>query len=127
MPAMQRAILFHNPGAGAESHTKEQLLELVAAEGFECEYVSVKETRWQDRLNTLEGKEKKPDFLIIAGGDGTVRKVSKELLLHTDPARIPIALIPLGTANNIATSLGLKGHVKDIIAGWKQGKLKKFD
>src|SRR5437588_8097349 len=38
---------------------------------------------------------------------GTVRKVIKELLKQTEENILPIAILPQGTANNIATSLSI--------------------
>jgi diacylglycerol kinase family enzyme len=46
---------------------------------------------------------KKPDVIVVAGGDGTVGKVAKRLA----GTPIPLAVIPMGTANNIARSLGV--------------------
>jgi diacylglycerol kinase family enzyme len=43
------------------------------------------------------------DLVIIAGGDGTIAKVARRLRFR----RTPIIILPVGTANNIARSLGL--------------------
>ena len=43
------------------------------------------------------------DAVIVAGGDGTVGKVAKRLA-GTD---VPLVVLPTGTANNIARSLGI--------------------
>ncbi len=39
----------------------------------------------------------------------------------------PIAILPLGTANNIVKALNITGSVEDIISSWKKAKLKKYD
>jgi diacylglycerol kinase family enzyme len=41
--------------------------------------------------------------------------------------KLPIGLLPMGTANNIAKTLALSGKTKDLIHGWREGRLKKFD
>jgi YegS/Rv2252/BmrU family lipid kinase len=46
------------------------------------------------------------DRLVIAGGDGTLNDVLNGLV---DPARLPVALLPTGTANLIARDLKLPG------------------
>lgn len=62
-----------------------------------------------------------PDRLIaVAGGDGTLRKIA----LLAAPAAPPIAVLPLGTANNLANSLGIRGAL--VLTGWHDGALKKF-
>jgi YegS/Rv2252/BmrU family lipid kinase len=53
------------------------------------------------------------DFVIVAGGDGTIRQVATFLLKNKFD--IPIAIIPIGTANMLAQSLGLPRKVRQAI------------
>ncbi len=118
---MKIARLFHNPKAGDEEHEKKSLVSLVEAAGYECRYSSTKKVGW-------EKIEDDVDFLIVAGGDGTVRKLTGELLKRKKLDKsFPIGLLPLGTANNIAKTLGLNGDSEKIIASWKNKNLKSFD
>ncbi|HJX66565.1 MAG TPA: diacylglycerol kinase family protein [Polyangia bacterium] len=78
--------------------------------------------RWTynpETLSALEGTAKqlgrdRPDILVIAGGDGTVHQtLSKVLLEHERSPATPIPqilIIPIGTMNNLATTLGLTKH-----------------
>src|SRR5262249_39763741 len=102
------ARLFHNPGAGHGEHPKEELISLVEAAGFECEYSSTKTEGWE-KIEAL-----KADLIVLAGGDGTVRKVAPHIL----GKEIPIGLFPLGTANNIAKTLGISGDTETVAATW---------
>lgn len=118
---MKVAKILHNPAAGDEEHSKEELISLLEASGFECAYTSTKKKDW---------KKVKPDvdFLVAAGGDGTVRKIVKTLLKRKVLEKTwPIALLPLGTANNIAATLGISGTQEEIIESWHNSTLKKFD
>ena len=45
------------------------------------------------------------DILIAAGGDGTINQVVNELVDQDAPKEICLAVMPLGTANDFATSL----------------------
>jgi diacylglycerol kinase (ATP) len=64
----------------------------------------------------------------VAGGDGTIRKAALTLLDRKfSDKKLPIAILPLGTANNISKSLGITGEVEDIIATWKTSEVKKYD
>jgi diacylglycerol kinase family enzyme len=47
------------------------------------------------------------DAVVAAGGDGTVRAVVAGLMAVPDGARPPLSILALGTANNVARSLGL--------------------
>ncbi|MEO8753747.1 MAG: diacylglycerol kinase family protein [Casimicrobiaceae bacterium] len=46
------------------------------------------------------------DVVVAAGGDGTVREVAAALMQLAPPQRPQLAILPLGTANNVARSLG---------------------
>jgi diacylglycerol kinase family enzyme len=49
----------------------------------------------------------RPRVAVAAGGDGTVRAVACALMALPPAARPPLGLLPLGTANNVARSLGI--------------------
>jgi diacylglycerol kinase (ATP) len=110
--------LLHNPGAGAQSFTKEQLMGMVQDEGWYCRYSSTKET-WE--------LDQAADIILIAGGDGTVKKVARQVLKTNK--RPKLAVLPLGTANNIAYTLGMTGDIRSILHSIQNGdaKPKKFD
>jgi diacylglycerol kinase family enzyme len=63
------------------------------------------------------------DMVAVAGGDGTVRRVATHLIGR----RIPIAILPAGTANNIAHTLGIDGSFEELIASWHKSSIKEFD
>src|SRR6185436_6900115 len=112
--------LFHNPTAGNEDHDKEELISLMEENGFECQYSSMKKN-WKDI-------DEKVDFIVAAGGDGTIRKITKEWVDRKLSEKTwPIALLPLGTANNIAQTLNIEGRTEEIIRSWHHTHVKAFD
>ncbi|TXK51551.1 hypothetical protein FVR03_03205 [Pontibacter qinzhouensis] len=115
MPA--RVTLLHNPGAGFEQYTPEELIHELKKKGYDVHYASTKEDDYEQYLHAPG------ELVIVAGGDGTVQKISKYLVGRD----IPIGLLPLGTANNIATTLGIKGQPAEIIASWDLNRKKLFD
>jgi diacylglycerol kinase (ATP) len=118
---MKFVNLLHNPDAGNEDHAKEELVSLLEENGFECRYSSMNKKNWK-KLD--EGV----DFIISAGGDGTIRKITKHLLERKLSEKTwPIALLPLGTANNIAQTLEINGTTEEIIQSWHNAEVKKFD
>ena len=121
---MEQSILLHNPGAGDEEHLKSDLIRSIEKEGFGCIYYSVKkDDTWTQQLD-------RADFAIVAGGDGTVRRVAKELVKRSLlEKKIPLAVLPMGTANNLAFSLGIDSTVKykSHIKKWKKSIRQPFD
>lgn len=114
---MKVAKLLHNPKAGEGEYTHKKLARLVNRAGYNCSYSSTKQEGW-DKI-----KSSGTDMIVVAGGDGTVRKVARVVL----DKNIPLALLPLGTANNIAKTLGISGTPEEVIDGWESGSLKSFD
>lgn len=109
--------LLHNPGAGLDNYSREEVLNWFQDKGFEINYVDVKEEDFKKKLHDPA------DLYVIAGGDGTVTKIAK----HIVGKPIPIGLLPLGTANNIAYSLGICGDPGDIVAAWDLNRRRPFD
>jgi diacylglycerol kinase family enzyme len=115
LQAGNRVTLVHNPQAGDEDHSRDRLLKLISNAGYEAMYVSSKED-----LDTA--LQEPGDLVAIAGGDGTVRKVVTRILGR----RVPVALLPTGTANNICKSLNIIGTPEELVAGWASARRKKF-
>src|SRR5256886_13713969 len=110
-------ILMHNPKAGDAKHGKKQLTAALAKAGHQATYQSTKKNNYKKAL------KKSADLVIAAGGDGTVGKVGRELL----DSGIPLSVLPLGTANNLARSLGFTGPVEKIVRQLRRGKQRAFD
>lgn len=118
---MKVCTVIHNPGAGNEKYTKDQLVMRIQNLGFDCRYSSTKKKGWKEI-------DSDTDFLIIAGGDGTIRKVVKKILDRKIlKRRFPLALLPIGTANNISKSLGISGEPEDLVKSWHKKNIKRVD
>jgi diacylglycerol kinase (ATP) len=119
---MEKVKVLHNPGAGEGETSKRKLIREIESAGFKCSYSSTKQFRWENIETADFG------FLVLAGGDGTVRKLAQNVLdQKVIEKKLPIGLLPMGTANNIARTLGIRGDAKNIIQSWHQKNLKKFD
>jgi len=71
-------------------------------------------------------KDYQPDFLIIAGGDGTLNKYYN-YAYNTGISNIPIGIIPSGTANDFAGSLGITNDIDKAVEMIQNGKNQSFD
>ena len=111
--------LIHNPEAGnKEQASGEDLTRLVEAAGHSVRYQSTK------RADGREALDAPTDLVAVAGGDGIVGKVAKELVGRG----VPAAILPMGTANNIAGALDLSGKErKHLIEGWTTARRVRFD
>jgi diacylglycerol kinase (ATP) len=112
-----RILLIHNPKAGDRKHSKKQLMESLTRSGHQAFYHSIKEGGWKKAF------EKPVDLIIAAGGDGTVHKTAWQIV----DSGIPLAILPLGTANNLARSLGFTGSVDEILQSLHCGKMQPLD
>ncbi|HEY4247343.1 MAG TPA: diacylglycerol kinase family protein [Lacunisphaera sp.] len=110
-------VLLHNTNAGDQKLSREDLAILLRQAGYEPRTTTLKEAGANPEL-LLDG-----EFVAVAGGDGSMRKAAL-LLVGTSQSMAPI---PLGTANNIARSLGIRGEPHEVIAGWARGRKKKID
>src|SRR4029453_10631218 len=106
-----RVTLIHSPTAGKGKPSPDALLKILHKEGYDVRYASTKEKRWSRAL------DKRTDLYAVAGGDGTVGRVARKLA-QREIATLPVAVLPLGTANNIAESLNVRGTFKKLITAW---------
>jgi diacylglycerol kinase (ATP) len=63
------------------------------------------------------------DVVVAAGGDGTVATAAG----LASKIAASLAILPLGTANNIATSLGVKAEITELIDAWPTARRVPFD
>jgi diacylglycerol kinase family enzyme len=109
---------MHNPSAGDEDHGREALTEAIAAAGHEVRYAPT-DGDWRAALDGTA------DLIVVAGGDGTIAKVFTALAGTGARA----TLLPLGSANNIARTLGIdeEADPADAARAWKRGERRPFD
>lgn len=118
---MKFVQIIHNPTAGLGKVSKNDLLNIFGDTGSITNYISTDEDDWKNHY------QNKTDAIVVAGGDGTIHKFATLLLENKIPeTRIPIHLLPLGTANNIARTLGISLNEEHQILNPK-GKTREFD
>lgn len=97
-----RATLIHNPNAGgANALSSNDLLLTLKNAGYEAWYSP---TETPEELDQVLAQP--TDLVVAAGGDGTVRAVAERLAGQGTP----LAVVPMGTANNVAGALGIFGQ-----------------
>lgn len=107
-----QATLIHNAGAGDGNLSRDELVALLDAAGLAATCVDSKAPDLAAALN------RPVDLVVVAGGDGTVLRTVAQLA-HPE---VPLLILPLGTANNIASTFKVGGDPRDLILGWRTAK-----
>ncbi|MFC7611834.1 diacylglycerol/lipid kinase family protein [Teichococcus aestuarii] len=106
-----QALLFHNPSAGQGDHSLRELTAALERAGLSLRVCPSKGEAAASALETA------PDLVIVAGGDGTVGRIATRM-----PSRAHLAILPFGTANNLARSLGLWDSHRAFAESWRQAR-----
>lgn len=113
-----RVALLHNPSAGGEDHDEAALRQVIQGAGHELVHL----VRGVGALTAALHHEP-CDLVVVAGGDGTVGRTACAL----SGWKVPITILPLGTANNTAHSLDLSTHHEHAARSWHKGRPVPFD
>jgi diacylglycerol kinase (ATP) len=111
-----RVALFHNEDAG-DGTSVDEIRSLLERHGHHL--VQVVDKEWSAELVL----EKRVDLVVAAGGDGTVTTAARVLA----GSAVPLAILPLGTANNIARSLCCDGPIETLIESWEHAAPQPLD
>src|SRR5262245_25045802 len=111
-----RVSLLYNPSAG-EATSFEKVRRALERAGHAIVLEIEKDSDFERVV------DEPVDFVVVAGGDGTVRTAARALA----GAGVPLAILPLGTANNVAKSLGIEGELDDLVAEWGRARRTPFD
>lgn len=114
-----KATLIVNPNSGGgEKVPPEELMEGLIASGYKPVLMTTSsEEQLDGALQGIAG------LVVSAGGDGTFRAIATRLLGKD----VSLTHLPLGTANNVAAALDIKGSALEVIAGLKHPLKRHFD
>ena len=129
---LKNALLIHNPNAGNGGHGRRVMLDearrIFASGGIDADLTETKGPGHAVEIAQRaydEGRQ----LVIACGGDGTLNEVVNGLAANQNGHRVPLALLPGGTANILAKELALPwdipsaaeklvhGEVRDIALG----------
>jgi diacylglycerol kinase (ATP) len=113
-----RVTIIQNPHSGEGTLTGAEFVTLASAAGHKAAYAST-----EDPAAVATALEAPTDLVAIAGGDGTIRDIARRLIGRD----VTITIVPTGTANNLASNLGISGEASNLVQGWEGGKLVRFD
>jgi Sphingosine kinase and enzymes related to eukaryotic diacylglycerol kinase len=110
-------VLIYNPKAGHGDFDCDEVVLKLRRAGHDVESYSIKQSSYKRPLKQAT------DLVLVAGGDGTVGKIACELIGRN----VPISVLPVGIANNLARTLGFTGAPEEIIASIDRGARHHFD
>jgi diacylglycerol kinase (ATP) len=113
-PIVKVSLLYHEDAG--EGVLAEHLRHWVERAGHQVAHLV-------ERDADLERIAEDCDLVVAAGGDGTVWRGVRAV----SGTRTPLAILPLGTANNIARSLGIEGSAPELISSWAHAALRPLD
>src|ERR1700689_4579532 len=99
---LQNALLIHNPNAGHGGARRRRF----ASSGIEAELAETSGPGDATEIAQRATSEKR-QLVIACGGDGTLNEVVNGLAGQKNGHRVPLALLPGGTANVLAKELNL--------------------
>ena len=118
--AVKRAFLIINPISGTKSKTglAEKVFSALRSYNIETDAELTRGAGDASRL-AKEAVEKGYDFVITAGGDGTVNEAARSLSFTS----CALGIIPMGSGNGLARSLGIPQDIMHALKVIGEGNI----
>jgi diacylglycerol kinase (ATP) len=116
-----RARVICNPSSGGGDYSPDEVRE--ALDGFDTEWVTT-EQAGDAREAAREWRE---GLLVVVGGDGTVNEVVNGLGLAGFPQEVTLGLLPTGTGNDLAATLGIPEDHESAVETLREMRVRKLD
>ena len=127
--ALRNALLIHNPNAGSGGKGRRIMLDearrIFAGGGIEVDLAETTgpgDATEMARRAADEGRQ----LVIACGGDGTLNEIVNGLAAQKNGHRVPLALLPGGTANVLAKELDLPWDIPSAAEKLVRGKVKEI-
>ncbi len=122
---MNKVKFIYNPysGEGAILKDIDKIIDMHQKEGYTV--VPYRIQKGIDVVNALDEIDEFYKYILIAGGDGTIDTVVNAM--KNKGIELPIAVLPVGTANDFAKFLGMTNNIKDSVKQILNSKPVKVD
>ncbi|HEY6740186.1 MAG TPA: diacylglycerol kinase family protein [Actinopolymorphaceae bacterium] len=110
---MRRIAVLYNARSGAaaadEAPVDQRLAATLEQHGVEADLREFDPWTVRQDIDVLVSA--RPDAVIVAGGDGTVKSVAEYLI----PTGVPLGVVPMGTMNVLARDLGIPDELEAAV------------
>ena len=126
---LRNALLIHNPNAGGGGADRRKDLDearrIFATGGIEADLAETTGPGDATEIALRAGNEGR-QLVIACGGDGTLNEVVNGLAARQNGHRVPLALLPGGTANILAKELELPWDIPKAAEKLVHGTVKEI-
>ena len=116
-----RALLLVNRHARHGQNRITEAIKQLKKLGFDLQEESMDNPQQLPEL--IRRYQNRVDLVIIGGGDGTLNAAADALV----ETQLPLGILPLGTANDLARTLGIPDSLPEACKIIAQGQLRRID
>lgn len=121
----KKVLLIVNPCAG-RTKSRAQASDVVDKFSKDEYEFTVQTTTCQgDATNIVKTQSEGKDIVVCCGGDGTLNETINGVM--DIPLRLPIGYIPMGSTNDLASTLGIPRNIDDATNLIMSGKTNSYD
>src|SRR5262249_48203262 len=125
--AMRQALLIFNPWSGKNGRNNHatrlsQVVDNLVAHGIRAK-VEIKTSGKVARALAKDTADSGAPLIVVAAGDGTVEEIASQLV----GSSTVLGIVPMGTMNNVAPSLGVPLAIGDACALNGLGTTRRID
>lgn len=122
---MKRVKFIYNPYSGENAiiNHMDDVIKIHQRAGYTVEPFRI--DRESDIKDAFDGIDENYKYILIAGGDGTIDSVINKMKQNN--IDLPVAFLPVGTANDFAKYLGMPSDIEEACKQIIDSKIKRFD
>lgn len=121
---IKRVLLIINPCAGRTSK-RPGAYDIISCFPSNYEITTEFTKCTGDATRIVKEKAKDHDIVVCCGGDGTLNETINGIM--DMPKRIPVGYVPMGTTNDLASTLGLSSDYKEAVKTIVDGHMNWYD
>jgi YegS/Rv2252/BmrU family lipid kinase len=118
---VRRVAICSNPRAGRDARLLDAALEVFDQHGIRYERLSPANV--EDQRQAIQSLVNHVDAVVVAGGDGTINAALPAVV----EAALPMGVLPTGTANDFARTLGIPTDLTEAARAILQGHTRALD